>query len=498
MSVAHVKPSLTTALGISLICSLALVGCKSTSDIMGMFGGDSGNQSQDVKGKFIDSVKGDLSTDDGSRSDAQLQAVWQRDAGYVRYGNKTIANLPQLQSYADGILDKFRNSLPGSPARVSVFITPQKDFEAYTLEHGAIFVSLGTLLALESEDELAALLAHEYSHVLLGHHAKDTFEIMTRYGVRYANIYLQASEESGHSQEKQMRTLKIANWVSDKALFPNWNKGQENDADILAVDLLVKVGYNADAMVRMLKKVESTVQEKKEFVAKNPVNVSQEAKNNSKLDIDLDVLAANAVGSLEQQLDRDYESAKVRQKQVRDYLKREYKKRARPAYQAASYQQKFSSDKTRARVDQYLSAHEAEKTLLEKADLNKAAQFGSRAIGGAIGEDPYARMLMYYIRNAQHYPDKAQINLDKAYATGGAPMYAYELLVERDMKNRQYDQATKLLEEMDDVFLQPDEILPSMVRARKASGKSTSSYLLRCLASGDVELIKQCNMASSI
>jgi len=285
--------------------------------------------------------------------------------------------------------------------------------------------------------------------------------------------------------------------VTDKALFPNWNKGQENDADILAVDLIVQSNYNADAMTAMLKKVELTVLEKKAFVSQNPVKVTKTAKDQSKLNIDLDVLAANAVGSLEHQLDRDYEAAKVRQKRVRDYLKQEYKNRPRPEYRSAVYLAHFQKQATKPRVSQYLSAHKAEQALLlDKQGLNKAAPLCQRALGGSLGEDPYARMLMYYIRNSQKHADKAQINLDKAYATGGAPMYTYELLVEQHMQRKQFEQAKVLLEEMDAEFGQPAEILPNMISVQKQLGNFTSMYLLRCLASGDVELIKQCNLAS--
>ncbi|MDX2477839.1 MAG: M48 family metallopeptidase [Gammaproteobacteria bacterium] len=480
-----------------VITSFVLTGCKGLGDIVNFSdSGDAGNRSEGVQGKFIDRVRTDLKSDDGSTSSTERQAAWKKDVGYIRYGNKTVANLPQLQSYVNNVFAKLRSSLPGTPVSATVYITPQKDFEAYTLEHGAIFISLGTLLSLENEDELAALLAHEYAHVLLNHHSKDTFEILTRYGMRYANIYLQ-TRSNAKSQEKRMKTLKIANWVTDKALFPNWNKGQENDADILAVDLLLQSNYNADAMTAMLKKVELTVLEKKDFVAQNPVKVTKAAKDQSKLNIDLDVLAANAVGSLEHQLDRDYESAKVRQKRVRDYLKQEYKKRPRPGYQTAVYSTHFQERATKSRVGQYLSAHKAEQTLmLDKQGLNKAAPLCEKAIGGSLGEDPYARMLMYYIRNSQKRADNAQINLEKAYATGGAPMYAYELLVEQHMQRKQFEQAKVLQEEMETEFDKPAEMLPNMITVQKQLGNITSMLLLRCLATGDAELIKQCNLAS--
>lgn len=487
--------------GILLVCcmtaSLMLSGCKEIRDMNVFSGGSSKeNRSEGVQGKFIDTVRSDLTTGGFSNSADRL-AAWKKDVGYVRYGNKTLANLPELQDYLNDVLSTLGKGLPGASSAIRVYITPQKDFEAYTLENGAIFVSLGTLLSLESEDELAALLAHEFAHVLLDHHSKDTFEIMTQYGMRYANLYLQAKAETGQSQEKRMQKLKIANWVTDKALFPNWNKGQENDADILAVDLLVQSGYNADAMTVMLKKVEQTVLEKKEFVAQNPVRISDAAKQDNKLNIDLDVLAANVIGSLEHQLDRDYESAKVRQKRVRDYLKKVYKKRPRPGYRSAEYQAEFQQTATKSKVNQYLNAHQAEAALLDKDQgLSKAVPLGKRAIGGSLGEDPYTRMLMYYIRNSENKTDTAQINLEKAYKTGGAPMYSYELLVEQHIQKGQFEEAKILLDEIQAEFDNPDEILPRIIGVQKKLGKNTASYLLRCLVSADVELIKQCNQAS--
>lgn len=459
-------------------------------------GAGAGNRSDNVQGKFIDSVAGSRRRSGAPPDMTEQQAAWGRDVAYIRYGNKTVARLPGLQGYLNTVLARLAGNWPGSPVAATVYITPQKDFEAYTLKNSAIFVSLGTLKSLDNEDELAALLAHEYAHVVLNHHAKDAFEILTRYGMRYANIYLQATAGSSKEQEKRMSTLQIANWVSDKALFPNWNKGQENDADILATDLIIKSGYNADAMIAMLKKVETTTLEKKAFVSQNPVKVTKTAKDENKLSVDLDVLAANAVGSLEQQLDRDYESAKVRQKRVRDYLKREYKSRPRPQYGAGIYAAQFQKRSTKTRVSQYSSVHDAERALLDKQGLNKAVPLGKRALGGSLGEDPYTRMLMYYIRNAQKRPDKAQVNLDKAYASGGAPMYTYELLLDQYMQRKQFERASALLEEMDAEFDRPVELLPDMIKVKKQLGKMTSIYLLRCLASGDTELIKQCNLAS--
>ena len=113
-----------------LAASLALSGCKEIHD-MNVFssGSGEGGRSDKVQGKFIDSVRSDLKTV-SNVSPADQQEAWDRDVGYVRYGNKTVANLPELQQYLGQVLATLGNELPGGTAGIKIYITPQQDFEA--------------------------------------------------------------------------------------------------------------------------------------------------------------------------------------------------------------------------------------------------------------------------------------------------------------------------------------------------------------------------------
>jgi hypothetical protein len=145
--------------------------------------------------------------------------------------------------------------------------------------------------------------------------------------------------ESGRDVQNRARALKVAGWVSEKALFPSWNSGQENEADILGTDLLVRAGYNADAMIAVLKKVQATAQQKQEFIAENPIKVDRDSSDTPVLlSVDLELFAKNVVGSLEDSLAKQYAEAAERQKRVREYLKREYRQRERPELDASNYQ----------------------------------------------------------------------------------------------------------------------------------------------------------------
>lgn len=455
-----------------------------------------GNQSKDIEGKFVDTVLPNLNTTAESENGSAIEGQWDAGVRHLRYGNRTVANLPQLRAYANGVLARLHAGISNEKIRATVYITPQQGFQAYTLEHGDIFVSLGALLALESEDELAALLAHEYAHVLLYHHSKNALESFTRSGMQYASIYLQSSTDSMDDLQKRMIALYISRWVTDKALFTNWNRGQENDADILAVDLLTLANYNADGMLVMLKKMQITVGERQAFVSRNPISIKETGERRKTYRLNLNVLANNILGGLEDKLDRDYESAKVRQMEIRGYLKKEHPKRPRPPMKSGAYQASLNQSGTSERVGQYVSAHKAQSALLQgKEGLEAAAVYGQRALGGELGEDPYTRMVMFHIRYSQQKGDRAVVNLQKAYATGQSGIYTYELLVQLHLEQKQYAEAGALLTEMEAIFDKPVGILPDQIRVKAQLGESTSVSQLRCIATGDFELIDQCDLA---
>lgn len=484
------------------VMMLLLLSACETGAVKDQWGSVSGyfkaDRTEGLEGTLIELV---AEPDSGAAtfSDSDAETGFAADIDYLRYGNKTRANLPQLEAYSNKVLDRLTAQWPGRRASVRVYITPSPDFQAYTLEHGAIFVSLGSLQIIRNEDELAALLAHEFSHAALRHHSKDVLEKFSNTAFRFANLYLQTRMESGRDVQNRARALKVAGWVSEKALFPSWNSGQENEADILGTDLLVRAGYNADAMIAVLKKVQATAQQKQEFIAENPIKVDRDSSDTPVLlSVDLELFAKNVVGSLEDSLAKQYAEAAERQKRVREYLKREYRQRERPELDASNYQAVLEKSSIKTRVEQYQHAFRAEEFLLEDDGVAKAAAAAAGSIGGAIGDDPYTRMLMYRIRNFQNEARKANINLQKAYDSSTAPMYTYELLVDKAVKQSDYSSAESLLQEMDRIFDQPAEILPNLIQVTRKLEKPSVTYELRCIVSADVELIKRCSQAKEI
>lgn len=414
------------------------------------------------------------------------------DDAYLRYANKTTAQLPGLEAHTNQVLDRIKASWTGHPVDARVFVLPYNEFAAYTLEHGSIYIALGTLLSLENDDELAAILGHEYGHLLLKHHRKDALQQFTGHAMKAAEIYVAA--KGGSKVAENYAAVKMASWVADKALFPSWGRGQENEADALGTDLMIAAGYNPDAMQSMLKKLEASMAQRQAFVAENPLKVQSTPDGTQRLQIDAATLLNNMRMSLEGNLAEEHDSARERRGGVREYLRAQYPERPMMGFDSKSLAAVLNSSSEKRRIVQYQSAHSAEDYMVAN-DFGKAIPAGARSLGGAIGEDPYARMLMFDIRRLKGEQDKAVTNLQKAYETGRAPMSTYRVLADRAIAAGDYAGALAYLNEIDQQFQKPREILPDLIRVNHKLGNPVSILKLRCMGSADLSLIQLCQQA---
>ena len=78
-----------------------------------------------------------------------------------------------FENYANGILDKLKtasgvNNIPGQ-----VYIVAENAWSARTSASGNIYIPIGMLGDIESEDVFAALLAHELAHAIQNHADSD-------------------------------------------------------------------------------------------------------------------------------------------------------------------------------------------------------------------------------------------------------------------------------------------------------------------------------------
>ena len=174
-----------------------------------------------------------------------------------------------LSRYLNTILERIVavSPIPGLPARV-VVVDRMVSPSAVAMKDGTILVPMRLLIDMNanpnrgSEDALAFLLAHELSHILYYHFQSDTFgEILegTEALLEGAKDLLSSGyfRTSGEKLEVVYRRVGTARFLEESALTPAWTRKQENDADLLGFDLMIRAGYNPDAAYELLEFLQS-------------------------------------------------------------------------------------------------------------------------------------------------------------------------------------------------------------------------------------------------
>jgi len=157
-----------------------------------------------------------------------------------RYG---IENAPETTYYLNIVATVItqRSDRPDLPYHVAILATD--DVNAYACPGGYIFVTRGALNMVHDEAELAAVLAHEISHVTERHiiNALRNSKLM-KVG---AEVAAEAFRKSGPLMDK------MTEFATD-ALFKGLKKSDEYAADKKAVEYLDRTGYDYPAMFDLL------------------------------------------------------------------------------------------------------------------------------------------------------------------------------------------------------------------------------------------------------
>lgn len=171
--------------------------------------------------------------------DAAQDVRNQRARGYG------LVEMPEMQTYLNGLLQKVKQSagVPTWPG--AVYVTAATDLEAYCTGAGNIYVSLPWLRSMESEDEMVALLAHELGHVYMDSHklestitSSDEFAKWTAVGVALAR---KAGNATGWTA---VDSVVAAYEFGKNTLAPAWGRSDEENADTFGATVSLQMGYS--------------------------------------------------------------------------------------------------------------------------------------------------------------------------------------------------------------------------------------------------------------
>ena len=165
---------------------------------------------------------------------------------------------------------------------IPIVIPISLDPEVSLQGNGSIIANIGILEAIETEDELAFLVAHELSHFLLSHEDEDAYR--GRRAQTYETIgglFLLGALASGGGSGIGMTEALAGIFADDtsrgmmkNAFASEWNGPKyipknELEADLIAIDLMTKAGYSPSAALTMLDAVSNNAFQK-QFKSTHP------------------------------------------------------------------------------------------------------------------------------------------------------------------------------------------------------------------------------------
>ncbi len=147
--------------------------------------------------------------------------------------------------------------LPETFSGYHFLVMDTDDINAFGAPSGFILVSRGLLRCAASEDEVAAILAHEVGHVSLKHGLSAISA--GRWAEAGKQLALFAGQSSSSAVLRDL-TNSFGGVITDIAktmITSGYSRDQEKEADLEAVRILHDVGYDPAALVRMLSAMES-------------------------------------------------------------------------------------------------------------------------------------------------------------------------------------------------------------------------------------------------
>jgi predicted Zn-dependent protease len=136
-------------------------------------------------------------------------------------------------------------------------VVAQKEINAFALPGGPMFVNLGTIVAAENEAQLAGVMSHEMSHVIMQHSAKQAGKAQTTgllAGIAGAVLGGVAGDAAG-GMVGQLGQMGIQ--MTAQGIMLKYSRGDESQADAVGAIIMYKAGYNPQAMADFFKMLET-------------------------------------------------------------------------------------------------------------------------------------------------------------------------------------------------------------------------------------------------
>lgn len=154
---------------------------------------------------------------------------------------------PEITSYVRGMVAKLAKEAPYYPFKIEVDVVENNSLNAFATLAGYIVVYSGLIMNVQSDSELAGVLAHELAHLTQRHVAKNIEQSqlvsLGSLATLLAGVFLGKGEMG--------EAMVIGSVAGAQSLMLKYTRENEREADQVGFNYLVKSGYNPWGMVQV-------------------------------------------------------------------------------------------------------------------------------------------------------------------------------------------------------------------------------------------------------
>jgi predicted Zn-dependent protease len=180
-----------------------------------------------------------------------------RDIMRIIFKKYEVIEDPYISGYVNKIGQRIVAALPEQPFRFHFYVINEPVYNAFATPAGHVFIYTGLLAAMDTEEELAGILAHEIAHVTC-RHISQKIELAKKVGwatlAGMAAGVLMGAAGGAAAAASAVTMGSAATGVATQLAFSRENEMQ---ADQLGLKYLAAAGYSGSGLLKILKKIRS-------------------------------------------------------------------------------------------------------------------------------------------------------------------------------------------------------------------------------------------------
>ncbi|HTT08307.1 MAG TPA: M48 family metalloprotease [Gammaproteobacteria bacterium] len=162
---------------------------------------------------------------------------------------------PESEAYINALGHRLSSMAQGQTNPFTFFVVDSPVINAFAIPGGFIGVHAGLILQTRTESELAAVMAHEISHVTQRHAAR-MFEAASKLSIPTAVAMLGAIALGVVAPQAGQAAL-MAVTAGEQQYALNFTRANEQEADTIGMQLLARAGFNPQAMADFFERLQT-------------------------------------------------------------------------------------------------------------------------------------------------------------------------------------------------------------------------------------------------